>query len=110
MQLGKRIGAHHDRVSVYVYDLTTATNDLAGSSDGAIRPRILNHRTEAHLTIWSIVATAAQAVVFRSLPGVISARLRGTMVREGNELGFVDSTTEERLTVSVGALEQYQSF
>jgi hypothetical protein len=94
-----------DQSSIFLYELATTSGAVNAASIGAVILAILDCHASSNLVIWTVAATAEQAMRFRSLPWIITPRQRGAMVRNGDQYEFRDPESGYVWKVSVEALE-----
>jgi len=94
-----------DQSSILLYELATTSGAVNAASIGAVVLAILDCHASSNLAIWTVAATAEQAMRFRSLPWVITPRQRGAMVRIGDQYEFRDPKNGELWSVSGEALQ-----
>jgi hypothetical protein len=94
-----------DQSTILVYELTTASNAATAASVGAVVLTVLDSRPLANLVVWTVAATAEQALRFRGLPWIITPRQRRAMVRVGNQFEFQDPESGDLWSVSIETLD-----
>ena len=90
-----------NRSDVFVYELLTRANTASEASVGAVALTVLDVRPSAQLYLWTVAVTPGQANRLSSIPWVISARRRGQMYGDGDNLAFHDRERNESWSISL---------
>ncbi|HLZ08083.1 MAG TPA: hypothetical protein VKT80_05800, partial [Chloroflexota bacterium] len=82
-------------------ELLTRANTATKASVKAVALTVLDVRPSAQLYLWTVAVTPGQANRLKTVPWVISARRRGQMHGDGENLTFHDRERNETWSITL---------